>query len=44
MLFNVIERSVNYVFNDDKSPTAQWARVLSYALEAYKVYIERMIV
>ena len=44
ILFNAVESSVNYVFEDDKPPTPLRARVLSYALGAYKVLIDRAIV
>jgi hypothetical protein len=36
--------SGNYIFEDDNPPTALRARVVSYALAAYKVYIEKVIV
>ena len=44
ILFNVVEKSGNYVFGDDNPLTAQRARVVSYAIGAYKVYIEIVIV
>ena len=44
ILINVVERSRNCVFENDNVPTALKARVLSYALGAYKVNIERVIV
>ena len=44
ILSNVIERSRNYVFKDDKPPTAFRARVISFVLGAYKVYIKMVIV
>jgi hypothetical protein len=34
ILFNVVEKSGNYIFEDDIPPTALSARVVSYALEA----------
>jgi hypothetical protein len=34
ILFNVVERSGNYVFEDDTPPTVPRARVVSYALGA----------
>ena len=37
ILFNVVEKSENYVFGDDTAPTALSARVVSYAMGAYKV-------
>ena len=43
ILFNVIERSVNYVFKED-APRTLRARVVSYALEANKVYLKRVMV
>jgi len=43
ILFTVIKRSGNYVFEDDDPPKTFRARVVSYVLEAFKVYIERMI-
>ena len=42
-MFTVIKRSGNYVFEDDDPPKTFRARVVSYVLEAFKVYIERMI-
>ena len=39
ILFNVVEMSGNYVFEDDTPPTAITARVVSYALGAYQVFI-----
>jgi hypothetical protein len=38
ILFNVIKKSGN-VFADDTPPTAFSARVLSYALGSYKVFL-----
>jgi len=40
----VVGRSENYVFEDYNPLIAFKARVVSYALGAYKVYIEMMIV
>jgi hypothetical protein len=40
ILFNVVERHGNHVFEDDKPSTAPMAKVVSYALGAYKVFIE----
>ena len=46
ILFSIVERSRDYVFEDDNPPppTALRARVVSYALGAFKVCIERAIV
>jgi hypothetical protein len=44
ILFNVVERSGNYFFEDDNPSTALRARILSYALGVYKAYIEKVIV
>jgi hypothetical protein len=44
ILFDVVQRSRNYVFEDDTPPTALRARVASYALLAYNVYIESVVV
>jgi len=44
LLFNVIKKSRNYVFEDAKPPRALGTRVEGCGLWAYKVYIERMIV
>ena len=43
ILFNVIERSGNYFFRDDKPHTALRARFVMLALGAYKLYIERVL-
>ena len=43
ILFNIVERSENYVFEDCNPPTALRARVVSCAIRAYKVYIERLV-
>jgi predicted GNAT family acetyltransferase len=40
-LFNVVESSGNYVFEDDKPPRA---KAVSYALGAYKVLIDSVVV
>ena len=42
----MVESSGNYVFEDDNpsSPTALRARIVSYALGAYKVFIEGVVV
>jgi hypothetical protein len=43
-LFNVVERSGNYVFEDDNPLTALKSRVVSYALGEYKIFIESVVV
>jgi hypothetical protein len=43
-LFNIVERSGNYIFEDDTPPTALRERVVIYALGAYKVFIESSVV
>ena len=51
-MFNVVESSGNYVFKDDKPPRAKgaiktpraMAKVVSYALGACKVFIDRFVV
>ena len=40
-MFNVVERSGNYVFEDDNPLTALRARVVSYALGTYKVFYRK---
>jgi hypothetical protein len=42
-LFDVAESTGNYVFEDDKPPTPLSARVASYVLGTYKVFIERVV-
>jgi hypothetical protein len=37
ILFNIVESSGNYVFKDDKPPRAPRAKVVVYALGAYKI-------
>jgi hypothetical protein len=46
IFFNVVERSENYVFEDDTPlpPRTLSARVISYVLGAYKVCTEKVIV
>ena len=44
ILFNVVLSSGNKVFEDDNPPTALRTRAVSYALGAYKVFIERIVV
>jgi hypothetical protein len=43
ILFNVVESSENYTFEQDSPPTVFRARVISYALGAYKVFIESFV-
>ena len=44
ILFNVVEKSGNYVFEDDNSPPiALMTRAVSYALGAYNVFIESYV-
>jgi hypothetical protein len=43
-LFNVVERSGNYVFEDKTPPTALRASFVSYALGVDKVFIESVVV
>ena len=38
LLSNIIQRSGNYVFEDDNPLTALMARVISYAKDADKIY------
>ena len=40
ILFNVVKRSGNYVFEENPPPTAFRIMVVSFALGAYKVFIE----
>ena len=40
ILFNVVESSGNYMFEQDTPTTVFMARVISYALGVYKVFIE----
>ena len=45
VLFNVVERSGKYVFEDGNPlPTALRKRFVSYALGAYNVFIESFVV
>jgi hypothetical protein len=44
ILFNVVESSENYVLKDDKPPRAPRAKVVSYALGAYKVFIDGVVI
>ena len=44
VLFKVVERSANYIFEDDSPPTALEVRVVSYALGTYKVFIEILVI
>ena len=41
ILFNVVETSGNYVFEDDNPPIALRERVVSYALEIFGLYRKR---
>ena len=40
---NVVKSSGNYVFEDDKPPRAPRAMVVSYALGAYKDFIDSVV-
>jgi hypothetical protein len=42
-LFNVVESSGNYVFEDNNPLRALRARIVSYALGAYKVFVESVV-
>ena len=44
ILFNVVESSGNYMFEQDNPPTVFRARVISSALGAYMVLMEEMLV
>ena len=44
ILFNVVERSGNYAFEDNPPPPTPWVRVVNYAMGTFKVYIERVII
>ena len=41
ILFEAVKKFGNYVFEDDTPPTALRARVISYALGAYKLFFFR---
>ena len=41
-MFNVVDSSGNFVFEDDKLPTPLSAKVVSYAQGAYKVFIDSL--
>jgi len=43
-LLSIVERPRNSVFEDDSTPAALRAKVVSYALEPYKVFVERLVV
>jgi hypothetical protein len=43
-LVKVVERSGNYIFEDDTPLTALRVRVVSYSLGVYKVFIESFVV
>jgi hypothetical protein len=44
IFFKVVEMSGNYIFEDDTPLTALRVRVVSYALGAYKVFIESFVI
>jgi hypothetical protein len=44
ILFNVVESSGNYIFEQDIPPTVFRTRVISYALGAHMVLMEGMII
>jgi hypothetical protein len=44
ILFNVVESSENYVFKDGKPPRTPRAKVVSYALGSYVVFIDTFVV
>ena len=44
ILFNVVESSGNYVFENDQPSIPLRARVVSYSLGSYKVFIDNVIV
>jgi hypothetical protein len=44
ILFNAVEKSGNYLLKYDKAPRAPRAKVVSYALGAYKILIESVVV
>jgi hypothetical protein len=43
-LFNIVERSGNYIFEDETPPTSLRERVVINALGAHKVVIESSVV
>jgi hypothetical protein len=43
-LFNVVESLGNYIFEQETLPTVFGAKVISYDLGAYKVFIENYVV
>jgi hypothetical protein len=44
-LFDIVERSGNYVFKDNNPPLiALRTRIVSYTLGAYKVFIQSFVV
>jgi hypothetical protein len=44
IFYNVVERSGNYVFEEDTPPTALRKRVVSYALGEYTIFAESLVV
>jgi hypothetical protein len=44
ILFHAVQSSGNYTFEQDTPPTVFRARVISYALGAYMVYIKIFVV
>ena len=44
ILFSVVDFQIEIFFCGGQSPTTLGARVLSYALEAYKAFIEGVVV
>jgi len=44
ILFNVVERSRNFIFEDDIPLTTFRTKIVWYVLRQYKVYVERVIV
>jgi hypothetical protein len=44
ILFSVVQRSGNYVFEDEKEPATLRAGVVSFDLGAYKDFIESVVV
>jgi hypothetical protein len=44
ILFNVVESSGSYVFEDDNPPTPFRARVVISALGSYKIFLDSVVV
>jgi hypothetical protein len=42
ILLNVVKRSGNYVFEDDKPPAVPWAKAISYAWGHIRFFIEKV--